>query len=112
MTTKSTITDLPKDILKAIPIGQHGSKLHWIMYEASEGEFHDTKSEKYGQVAKMMLAMQLNDVGDIRLKGIINDVENGVYDESLNTDLLKADWILNGHDPDEYDQLFKTSNNG
>jgi hypothetical protein len=77
---KSTITDLPADILAAIPEAESIPKLATIIKEAKAGEFHDYQNNKYA-TPKWALVEMLDNVMDDRLEQIRTAVTKGYYDE-------------------------------
>lgn len=103
---KSTIIDLPKDILAVIPDGESIPEIKEILDEARAGEYHDFKNEKY-ICGKMAVVSKLTDK---RLSAIKKDVMDGVYDEEPDAEddaKMKAEWLEDGGTEEMFDKLFK-----
>lgn len=78
--SKSTITDLPNDILALVPEALSIPKLAVIIAEARAGEYHDFKNDKY-VAPKVALCNLLIESKEARLTVIREAVVAGVYDE-------------------------------
>ena len=103
---KSTITDLPKDILAIIPAGESIPEIKEILDEARAGEYHDFKNQKY-VCGKMAVIEKLKDK---RLASIRKAVMDGVYDEEPDEEddkLMREEWLEDGGSEEMFDKLFK-----
>lgn len=78
--TKSTITDLPKDITDAFPDWEQNALIKQIVEEAKHGEFHDFQNDLYA-FPKVQLAQMLYETNIPELSPIRQAVINGEYDE-------------------------------
>lgn len=78
--TKSTITDLPKDIANAVPDWEQNPLIKKIVEEAKAGEFHDYENNLY-VTPKVQLAGMLHDTKHSALLIIRQAVISGEYDE-------------------------------
>lgn len=109
--SKSTITHLPKDIEALIPENEHTPLINQIIQEATIGEFHDYKNDKYvcGKMALVLLLQQAFDEGEKRLINIQKAVVDGEYNEHADeNDLanMKREWIQDGGTAEKFDELF------
>lgn len=105
---KSTITDLPNDIRRAIPIGKRSAYVQEIIKQAIRGEFHDFKNTTY-VCGKTQLVHMLHTANEPALLSIRQAVINGEYDESPDADdisNMKKDWAENGGNEAEWKTLF------
>lgn len=105
---KSTITDLPKDIEMLIPEIENNLLVKAIINEATLGEYHDFKNKKHA-CGKIALVDDLRHTGDNRFDNLIQDVINGIYDESPDEEdkaNMKKDWLENGGSEEMYNQMF------
>lgn len=78
---KSTTHELPKQLEDLIPAGERSELFKVIVSEARQGEFHDFTNDKYA-APKLQLVCMLQKLNDHRLDKIIQDIMNGIYDES------------------------------
>lgn len=105
---KSTITDLPKDIQKAVPHFKENQIIMEIIRLAQAGEFNCFKSTK--AAPKIVLVELLKRSNEKQLHPIINAVFDGQYDEAPDKEDLieiKKDWISNGGSEEMYKHLFE-----
>jgi hypothetical protein len=105
---KSTITDLSKDIIKAVPHFKENELVMEIIRQAQAGEFHDFKNTTH-VCGKVALVQMLQETNAPELLKIIKSVMNGDYDESPDEDdkaQMKKDWLADGGTEDSYNKLF------
>lgn len=105
---KSTITDLPNDIMIAVPHYERDVCIRAIIKQAQRGEFHDYKNTTYA-CGKVQLAQMLHEANEPALLPIRQAVINGEYDESPDAEdkaLMKKDWLENGGTLETYEAMF------
>lgn len=107
---KSTITDLPNDIRKAVPHYKENQAIMEIIRQAQAGEFHDFKNTTH-VCGKMAAAKMLQEANEPALVPIRQAIIDGEYDESPDSEdkaQLKKDWLDGGGTEESYKKLFET----
>lgn len=105
---KSTIKDLPHDIMLAVPHAERSPYIQEIIKQAQRGEFHDFKNKLY-VCGKVQLAHMLHEAKEPALLQIRQAVINGDYDESPDDEdkaQMKKEWLESGATLESYERMF------